>query len=648
MGGVTWRAVAVACAVLILLTPLAFYVETVWYRVPDLTSGVPAAAPIVVLLLLTALMALRPLRRRGLTRRELLTVYSLILIGGAIISHGLFPIALSRSIAFHYMARTHPEWEALFLDYVPGWFAPSDFDVVEGYFQGAPRVPWSAWWVPLIAVWALIILLFAATASLMVIVRRQWVGHERLSFPLAQIPLQMVGDPRRGGTDRAGSLPASWVFWLGLVLSLCVNFDNSLAQRVPAVPAIPLGPVAIIGWQRVGPWAGLGSVELVLWPWMIAIAYLVPRELAFSIWFFWLVRLALHVIAVMHGATPQLPSEWYGAAFPAPYFQGGGAAFTLLVLVLWAGRRHLAYVARIALSRERRPDDGAEPLAYRWAVIVFLVSSAGLLYFCWLAGCRLVVALLFIGVMVAYFTVMTRLRAEAGLGFLCYPSEIQGLFMGTFGMGVFRRAELVTIISFHWSFQTGTGLSFEALPGTVMDSFKVADAGRMNSRRLLAAIVGIVLLALLASTYLTLTMMYRYGFTGLQRAQHYTNFSWQTLNAGGRIAHYLTDPGVAAANRSGIIAFLSGGAVVLFLGAMRLRFWWWPFHPLGYIAANSWGAQWNYMPFFVGWVCKTLVIRYGGLRLYRATIPLAIGLIVGDVLNVGVWTVVAVVTQGRV
>ncbi len=644
----TLRGVVIAYAILVILAPLAFYVEILWYRVPDVTSGVPAMAPIVVLLLLAALMTLPPLRRSGLTRRELLTVYSLVLVGGTVIGHGLFPIALSRNIALHYMARTHPRWEALFLDHIPTWFAPSDFDVVEGYFQGAPAVPWSAWWVPLGALWVLIVLMFTAAVSLMVIFRRQWVSHERLSFPLAQIPLQMVDEPRGGDGTRAGRLPTSWVFWVGVAISLGISFVNSLAQRVPSIPTIPLGPVPIVRWQRVGPWAGLGAVEMVLWPWMIAIAYLVPRELAFSVWFFWLVRLALHVVAVLNGATPQLPSEWYGPEFPAPYFQGGGAAFTLLALILWTSRRYVFQVVRIAFGRRSAYDAVAEPITYRWALAAFVLSFAGLLYFCWLAGCRVAFGLLFMGALVAYFTLMARLRAEAGLGFLCYPIEVQELLMGTIGSNAFRRAELVTLVSSHWSFQSGTGLSFEALPGTVMDSLKVADSGRLNSRRLLAAIGGVFVLALLASTYLTMTMMYRHGFMGFNRALSYTNFSWQTLNAGGRVANWLSDPGVGGRNTSGIVAFLAGGAVVVFLGMMRLRFWWWPFHPLGYIAANTWGAHWNYMPFFIGWALKSVVIRYGGLRLYRLTVPLAIGLIVGDMMNVGVWTAVALVTRGEV
>jgi len=42
------------------------------------------------------------------------------------------------------------------------------------------------------------------------------------------------------------------------------------------------------------------------------------------------------------------------------------------------------------------------------------------------------------------------------------------------------------------------------------------------------------------------------------------------------------------------------------------------------------------------------VVRYGGLRLYRQTVPLAVGLIVGDILNRSIWIVVTLATHGRI
>jgi len=78
-------------------------------------------------------------------------------------------------------------------------------------------------------------------------------------------------------------------------------------------------------------------------------------------------------------------------------------------------------------------------------------------------------------------------------------------------------------------------------------------------------------------------------------------------------------------------------AVTFLLSALRLRFWWWPLHPVGYLVANVWGSQWWWGPLFVAWVLKTLVIRYGGLRLYQKTVPIAVGVIVGNQLSDMLW-----------
>jgi hypothetical protein len=53
------------------------------------------------------------------------------------------------------------------------------------------------------------------------------------------------------------------------------------------------------------------------------------------------------------------------------------------------------------------------------------------------------------------------------------------------------------------------------------------------------------------------------------------------------------------------------------------------------------------LPFVVAWLAKALVLRYGGLRLYRETLPVAIGLIVGDVLNRSLWNIISLVTHGH-
>jgi len=142
-----------------------------------------------------------------------------------------------------------------------------------------------------------------------------------------------------------------WIFWIGVIVSFAANFVNGLSQRYPSIPAIPLGPLALMQWQRVGPLAGIGEIDLLLTPWMIAIAYLIPKELSFSAWFFWLVDVGLTIIAIAAGAEPQRPEEWFDSSFPAPRYQGGGAVLALGIWVLWIARKHLGNALRTAFSR---------------------------------------------------------------------------------------------------------------------------------------------------------------------------------------------------------------------------------------------------------------------------------------------------------
>ncbi|MCJ7821487.1 MAG: hypothetical protein MUQ26_00135, partial [Armatimonadetes bacterium] len=81
------------------------------------------------------------------------------------------------------------------------------------------------------------------------------------------------------------------------------------------------------------------------------------------------------------------------------------------------------------------------------------------------------------------------------------------------------------------------------------------------------------------------------------------------------------------------------------LSMLRLSFWWWPLHPIGYLAATCWGMHTAWVPFFIGWLCKVLVVRFGGLKLYRRTLPIAVGLIVGDMVSQGFWVIVSLLAR---
>jgi hypothetical protein len=643
---VTRRAVLIALSLLVLLGVLDFYVEMAWGQSWSgggwwFASGAPSVVPISVLFLLTLLMALPALRASGLTRRELLTVYCMLVVGLPTASHAVMAWLLVRVIAFHYGAQAQPHWQTHFLHLVPTWWSPSNLDTVENFFQGRASVPWGEWAVPLAAWSSFGFGVFLASVCLMAIVQRQWITHERLTFPIAQVPLEMVRDPEGGGR-RAGRLPLLSTFGLGALIAFGLNFMSTLSEKIPAVPSVSLFLYDIIPWQRVGPAAGLGGLTLVFWPWMIALAYLIPADLSFSLWAFTVIRLLLTVAAIAAGATPQRPEDWYGSSFPAPVFQGTGAVLALAVWVLWVARKHLARAVRIAVSRQSGIADAKEPLSYRAAFLGLFLATGYLVYFLWLSGNRVTVGLALVLLTIGYFMVWARLRAENGMAFICYPCDIDHMLAIQFGNSAFRPIETVTMLTLRWVYRPGFSSSSEIFPGSALEAFKIADAARLDARRLGKAVVFSFAFAWVVGVFIVLTGMYRYGWFGLACSSG----GWlgpMAINDGNSIVTRLNP---SEPDYNAVIGVLAGAAVTIGLGAMRLRFWWWPLHPVGYLASNTWGSQWWFIPFFIGWAGKVLVTRYGGLRLYRSTIPFAVGLIVGDLFNGMVWALIQVIARG--
>jgi len=647
-GGVTPRAVLLAGALLVLTAFANFYVEILWgmtWTGAGVSSGAPTIIPTVVVFLLAGAMSLPLLRRLGLTRQELLTIYSVLLVAGPVLTQAVLVWMLVKNVAYYYTARVQTYWETMFLKQVPTWWAPSDPAAVVGFFEGQARVPWALWRVPLMAWGSFLAALFLCNLCLMALVQRQWITHERLTFPIAQVPLEMVGAVDDQRQQAPAKLTAAPLFWLGLAISLGLNFMSTLCEKVPALPRFSLALYDVIPWQRTGPLAGVGAITLIFWPWMLALAYIIPKDLSFSVWFFSLVRIGLTVIAIAAGATPMRPEDWWTTSFPAPYYQGGGAVLALAAWVMWIARRHLARAARIAVRRTADPEEAREPLPYRWAFLGFALSFAGMVYFFWLSNCRVVFGIALVAVTLGYFAMWSRLRAETGLGFLCFPIQVQDVAMVPFGSRVFRVTELVTLVTMRWAYTPGFSVSSEVFPGAALEAFKIADTAGINSRRLTITMVGGFVLSLVVGMVIFMTGVYRYGWFGLACSRG----GWlgpQSLNDGGRVISFLTDPNLSSTDVNGLIAMLAGAVVAVVLGWLRLRFWWWPLHPVGYLASNTWGSHWWALPFFIGWLCKALVVRYGGLRLYRVSVPLAIGLIVGDLLNGGVWAVVSLATRG--
>jgi hypothetical protein len=85
--------------------------------------------------------------------------------------------------------------------------------------------------------------------------------------------------------------------------------------------------------------------------------------------------------------------------------------------------------------------------------------------------------------------------------------------------------------------------------------------------------------------------------------------------------------------------------VILVLGfvAARIRFPWWPLHPVLFL---TWATepQWRLCgAFLAGWLVKKFTTKYGGAKVYQRLKPLMIGLIAGEVMGAVVPSIIGVI-----
>jgi hypothetical protein len=429
------------------------------------------------------------------------------------------------------------------------------------------------------------------------------------------------------------------VFWIGLAISFVLNFADGLSHIAGPV-GIPLYKTYQVS-EPTGPLVGIGPIYVFVSIWAIAIAYLIPTELSFSVWALWIIRILLTMAAIAFGADAIPTETWESSVFPAPFYQSVGAAFALLGWWIWRAKGHLRHAVRVALGRETSRHEASEPLPYRLALLGLVISFATLVAFCRLSGTQLLFGVTLMGLIVGSHVVWARLSAETGMAFMCWPLQPTRATAALVGSATLRHADVMTASTVGWASIGGQGNTFQVFASRSLETFKVADSGGISSRQLTGAVVAAFVFALAVGLFVVLTAMYNYGYTNTALA---TGSRIASRHVGDWIL-WIFEGHEPGPDIWGLIAIVFGGLMAIAFGVLHTRLWWWPLHPIGYLVAFA-HAQSLWIPFFIGWMCKSLVVRYGGLRLYRRTIPLAVGLIVGDLLNKMLWAIVMLATGG--
>lgn len=584
--------------------------------------------PGAVFLLFVLTLILNPLLklihpRAGLNRGELLVVYIMMVMASPIptLFVGKFLSAISYP---YYYATPENEWRELIHPYIPDWLMVHNVDIVKKFYEGGGRnepIPWAAWqpvflaWLPF--VWAL----FLVMISLMIVMRKQWVEHERLIYPLMQVSLAMTEQGRYG--ERVSPFFKNPVMWAGFALPALWGTLHGLYNYFPEI--IPIAKEIDPLHLRLPIFYGVADMYVLLRFNIIGFFYFLKTEIAFSLWFFNLLAYVVRGIFGILGITsPQTQSAGHGVHNLILAQQAMGAMLVLFLGGLWSARRHLRGVLRKAFLGDPGVDDSGEILSYRGAVIVLMASSVIMVGWLWLAGLPVLfgLAILFLGMVVLFG--YSRVVAEGGLSDGEPPVVPAGILVSAVGSSVIGPQGLVVLATtFLWT----TGRNFVMV--SCANSLRLGEELGGEKRALFWVILLALAVSLGAAIWMIMTLGHQYGAINL----------WIWGGGEYSYAEKLIRTPMEPYAWSWINTAI-GAAIMTLLMVARWLYVWWPLHPLGYAIGPIWIIDALWFNMFLAWLIKVVVLKYGGVGLYRRTRPFFMGMILGYFTPAGFYLIV--------
>ncbi len=290
---------------------------------------------------------------------------------------------------------------------------------------------------------------------------------------------------------------------------------------------------------------------------------------------------------------------------------------------------------RLAAERREELDDSAEPLSFRLAMAGFVLGSLYMMGFARFAGMSWPVIIAFFSIYWLLSLAITRMRAELGPPahdlHEAGPDRIIAALVGPSNLSA---RDLTTMCQFFWF-----NRAYRSHPMPFqLEGFKMAERARMDNKRLASAMALAVVIGVLAAFWAVLTLNYKYGAaTRIAPPVVPLIFGGEPFN---RLDGWLKTPTPVDPNIGW--AIVVGFALTIALNSLRMALPWFPFHPVGYAVSSTWSMHRLWICLFIAWLIKSVLLRYGGLNAYKKALPFFMGIILGECVIGGLWTVVGI------
>lgn len=553
----------------------------------------------------------------ALTRAEMQVVLAMGLVAIAVPYDGVTGHLLGILGGVYYFASSENGWAFFLHDAIPSWMAPQNTNgEMVWFFEGTPdgQIPAvDVWLVPLF--WWTLLLGAVAFASFCVVVmlRKQWVDHERLTYPLVEVG-QLLTETESEG--RLLGVFRSPLFWMAFGLVMFLKLWNVGSYFTPAFPHIPIEG----GQFRFYPDFPFLIRRISFYA--IGFGYFARLDVLFSVWFFVFLTGFEVFLFNKFGYTPGAADrQWQSEALA---WQSGGALIFLALWSLWMARAHLRAVWEKATRPSSEVDDSQELLSYRMAVFGFLVSVLFIMAWLYKAGMDLFVILTFLPIAFLTFLGISRVIAELGLVYVYYQVQPYDAALNLWGTPMIDRAS-VTILSFMRVFNSiGKGFVMPAFT----QSIKAVDRV-VKPRKIAVMIWAALALGFVISVADTLYLGYAYG------AYNLGNMGLRKVapSAFNSAVKAIRNP-IPMGGKGGLVQWAFVGMAAMGVLTM-VRYWVpaWPLHPIGLAIQGNYGVTKTVFSILIVWAIKSILMRIGGAKLYDRGKPFFIGLLAAQAVS---------------
>ena len=313
-----------------------------------------------------------------------------------------------------------------------------------------------------------------------------------------------------------------------------------------------------------------------------------------------------------------------------------------MLVLLYNGRHYYTAVLKSALFNQKTDELRPESV---WGARLFLLASLLCTVYISILGkldWQLTVVYLALSVMI--FLVMSRILAETGAFFIQANFGPIAVFSGLFGAGAIGPQALLIIIMLSTVMLVDPR---EAFMPFITNTFKLLDLRQVQVGRFAGWAVVALIIGFAVAVPATLYWQYRYG-ANAQDAWSTNNVPHMPFDGAIAAEQHLQAQGIlkSAVGVTGwghflqmkprpqfLLTFVIGAGLVLLFTMGRLRFSKWPLHPVLFLIWTTYPGVCFAFSFFLGWLVKLGITRFGGGATYRNMMPLLLGLIAGDMLG---------------